>query len=903
MLGMSESLAGVTFLAFGNGSPDVFSTFAAMSTNSGSLAVGELIGAAGFITAVVAGSMALVRPFKVVKRSFIRDVSFFIVAAAFSLYFLHDGRLYMLECVAMVGFYVFYVIFVVTWHWWLSRRVRKQQTDATTRSHYTTLDGEVADVEPYHDEEDRQTGARRTPLRGPSVEDFLALEHDNERLNGDGLDEDDQEEARARLLATISSNMRLRPRPSERRLTQTAIRPSLLGALEFQGVLSSLNKARNIHAFNLRRYSDEVAIIPSQQQDSVSIISDSAIRSQRDAGLGPRADPHIGTRLRAVSANDADGLALDPGILQQHKNYASANLLGPWTAENANVKANDTRHSNVVPTSIPSGPSTNSSLIASHSPPNLRAQSPTKHGNSIVNHLTPLEPWHPEDGSRYVPSDPESQTDMDQNGAHSLGHISGRNLPKLAIPHSSNRPSADPTSPFPSLTSQPISPKAPSARLSQSSLSFESLIPPGPFMESSSSYSKAYWWWPYTFLPPPSTVLSTLFPTLCAWKEKALWEKALGIVAAPSVLLLTLTLPVVETDSEHSDEDNIPDLSLNSSISRNPGVQGGESGRRTTDTGPPTITIQSENRYYDDPDSLSVNVNSSRSSNAVSYAGAVNEVRGHNTILSPSGAHILESPEQLPTTPPSSGLKDWNRWLVIIQTFTSPLFIILMLWANMSPDSPRQLLRASLFALLGSLIFLFFLLLTTTSNRPPKWRFLLSFVGFCVSITWISSIANEVVGVLKTLGVILNISDAILGLTIFAVGNSMGDLVADITVARLGYPVMALSACFGGPMLNILLGIGLSGLYITFHGANERNKKHPDKPMKFKPFYVEVSRTLMISGATLLVTLVFILVAVWRRRWKMDRFIGITLITLWVVSTIGNVIGEILGWGKRPLTS
>ena len=37
-----------TFLAFGNGSPDVFSTFAAMGSNSGSMAVGELIGAAGF---------------------------------------------------------------------------------------------------------------------------------------------------------------------------------------------------------------------------------------------------------------------------------------------------------------------------------------------------------------------------------------------------------------------------------------------------------------------------------------------------------------------------------------------------------------------------------------------------------------------------------------------------------------------------------------------------------------------------------------------------------------------------------------------------------------------------------------------------------------------------------------
>lgn len=48
MLGLSESTAGVTFLAFGNGSPDVFSTFAALNGGTLGLAVGELLGAATF---------------------------------------------------------------------------------------------------------------------------------------------------------------------------------------------------------------------------------------------------------------------------------------------------------------------------------------------------------------------------------------------------------------------------------------------------------------------------------------------------------------------------------------------------------------------------------------------------------------------------------------------------------------------------------------------------------------------------------------------------------------------------------------------------------------------------------------------------------------------------------------
>jgi sodium/potassium/calcium exchanger 6 len=45
---LSETTAGVTFLAFGNGSPDVFSTFSAMNQGTFSLAIGELLGAATF---------------------------------------------------------------------------------------------------------------------------------------------------------------------------------------------------------------------------------------------------------------------------------------------------------------------------------------------------------------------------------------------------------------------------------------------------------------------------------------------------------------------------------------------------------------------------------------------------------------------------------------------------------------------------------------------------------------------------------------------------------------------------------------------------------------------------------------------------------------------------------------
>jgi len=266
----------------------------------------------------------------------------------------------------------------------------------------------------------------------------------------------------------------------------------------------------------------------------------------------------------------------------------------------------------------------------------------------------------------------------------------------------------------------------------------------------------------------------------------------------------------------------------------------------------------------------------------------------HSILSSPEGVPNLHSLSDNAVLPPA---KSWDRWLVVLQCFTGPYFIVLIYWANfLYPTSGiRGLLLPSLISLLASLIALALLLYFTTPTHPPKWHVALCFVGFAVSVTWIATIANEVVGILKTIGVILNWSDAILGLTIFSLGNSLGDLVADITVARLGFPVMALSACFGGPMLNILLGIGMSGFYMSFTGAEERQHRHPGSPVRYRPYRIEVDATLLISAVALLVTLVALLVAVPLNGWRMDKRIGVGLVVLWCVATVGNVAVEYSG--------
>ena len=895
LLGLSESLAGVTFLAFGNGSPDVFSTFAAMGSNSGSLAIGELIGAAGFITAVVAGSMAFVRPFKVAKKSFVRDVGFFIIAASFSLVFLYDGKLYLWESASMVGLYLFYVVFVVIWHWLMTRRRRKRQTEVVARAQYIIPGSGAAELgEEYHDEEEDRD-PRDTQARAMTVEDFDALERAGFDANDD--DEDEQENFRDRWLAEINQNMRLsRPRPRERRNTHNPIRPSLVGALEFRSVLSGLQKSRNIQSYSLhlRRFSDDAAL--GLPQDQFSHSTDPRISPpyplHPDTTTRPR--PSInrrtasGNRARAASAVEANTLRHTGGVSPLI--IPTIDLLAPFPEDAAS-------HTEYEPTSSPADVATvpRSPTISISPPPSdvgSQVSIPPPHRASSPTLLAPPDSALPGRQARTN----KSRTWAPKASTQVISDSHAQSMPSRPISSSSNTQTGG-NHPFPVYADSSVLSLSPASRFQS-----PQLPPQNNTLDSrrqrilgvEEQIDRPLSWWPYKVLPPPKTLLSTLFPTLYSWNEKNYWEKALGVVAAPSVLLLTITLPVVETERDDVTDEDIPELSLAGTFSsfdtvtpsgsRSATSSNGDAHRNTTN-----VPDQSDSTHLGEA-----------FAKAVGGHGTSATVPEHHSIAPLTSNFQLDrpitySPEQIPLDDASSSSGDWNRWLIILQVFTAPFFIVLILWVNTNVDNTRWLLRPSLFSLVFSLITLAFILATTDPNRPPRWRIGLCFLGFLVSIAWISTIAGEVVGVLKALGVILNISDAILGLTIFAVGNSLGDLVADITVARLGYPVMALSACFGGPMLNILLGVGLSGMYMTIKGAHDRKLRHPDRAIKFKPFHIDVDRTLMVSGAALLVTLIGLLIVVPLRGWRMDRATGWGLMALWAIATVGNVGLEL--WG------
>ncbi|KAI0303818.1 Sodium/calcium exchanger protein-domain-containing protein [Multifurca ochricompacta] len=218
LLNLDENVAGVTFLAFGNGSPDVFATFSALRTNAGSLAIGELIGAASFIVSCVVGSMCIIKPFRVNRGPFLRDTTFFTVSVAVLLVILLDGWIYAWEAALLVVLYFVYVFTVVMGSWWEHRREKKYLLEAQVRNEYG--DEGVSpnrDDEPYRD--DHTARSRLSSL--PRLE--FPINTNPSRRHPLGSQADSRS-----------------PSPSPHPATMPSF--SLVGALEFRSVISSLQQ-------------------------------------------------------------------------------------------------------------------------------------------------------------------------------------------------------------------------------------------------------------------------------------------------------------------------------------------------------------------------------------------------------------------------------------------------------------------------------------------------------------------------------------------------------------------------------------------------------------------------------------------------------------------------------------
>ena len=92
---------------------------------------------------------------------------------------------------------------------------------------------------------------------------------------------------------------------------------------------------------------------------------------------------------------------------------------------------------------------------------------------------------------------------------------------------------------------------------------------------------------------------------------------------------------------------------------------------------------------------------------------------------------------------------------------------------------------------------------------------LISLITFVMSLMWIWFTANILIDLLKAIGLLLNIPDTFLGMTVLTFGNSVTDLALNISLVKGGYGEMALAGSLAGPVFNLLVGLGSSLLKIN----------------------------------------------------------------------------------------
>ena len=78
-----------------------------------------------------------------------------------------------------------------------------------------------------------------------------------------------------------------------------------------------------------------------------------------------------------------------------------------------------------------------------------------------------------------------------------------------------------------------------------------------------------------------------------------------------------------------------------------------------------------------------------------------------------------------------------------------------------------------------------------------------------MSIIWIWFSANILIEIIIALSILINIPDSFLGITLLTYGNSLPDLMLNLSLVKLGYGEMALSGSIAGPLFNLLIGLGL----------------------------------------------------------------------------------------------
>ncbi|KAK8758824.1 hypothetical protein V5799_003543 [Amblyomma americanum] len=168
---------------------------------------------------------------------------------------------------------------------------------------------------------------------------------------------------------------------------------------------------------------------------------------------------------------------------------------------------------------------------------------------------------------------------------------------------------------------------------------------------------------------------------------------------------------------------------------------------------------------------------------------------------------------------------NWCRPLNTLHCITAPVFAVAVLGFEVGNAWALAALAGAAVALL--------VWFSSSFESAPRYHFAFGYAGFALSVLWIYGVARELLGLLRTLGLVAAVSDAVLGLTVLAWGNSLGDLVTNVAVARQPYPRRGLAG-----FVRALLGRGLNcggQVLLVFFRPLLAQRKHCDGHLTYLP--------------------------------------------------------------------
>ncbi|PVZ98750.1 hypothetical protein BB558_005259 [Smittium angustum] len=744
---MSDSVAGVTLLALGNGASDLFTTFAAFKADVVPLAFGDLIGGAMFIVCIVGGLMMIVsKGFEIPKIMVIREMSALAVAIAIVMLMILRNRIVITTATIMIVFYLLYVTYVVLYSYMISRRSKIEQA--------------ILESNPMQNDEINTNTIAPENLSQLKSNDLSIAEkgeYQENRATHKKIDLPNNEDSKPQL---VKNHLKYYPR-------------SLIGAAEFKnffdrvssnpvrnfsksdpGLMEGLNNTENTFELSLKS-SVEIDVLPVRSQIAHGNSNQFLSPMEANPNLNNYGAPDYEycKKLSFISSNSGD-------ISNRFENELPEIVVSPPSIINFEMESYSE-----------SSDITSSIIIPNITPETTSVPDPSSH-------LVSNKCWY-----YFIAFVPTFKRWKHKTAWYMKLLLLYSAIPVILVTitvpvlldlpkHDSNRP-----------------------RLGLDAV-----------MDVLSAVSS-----------PMIGGVFGLKNTSKTSENHANNNAPLDTIPRDSGLCLDEKLNSTPTRASELDAyaSSVPIIKIDNCSNSSRAV----SNRYSQDLGSYSFPRKQEKSSNQDciekTNSATHNSNMtiSISFEANNLGADIHNVHGSNTnSFRQKSADISEPYHKIKSL----------KVLKLVQCVASPMFISCSLIpiADLNHSIlfygiAISIISVSMF-ILGEFLNMDDRIDNISTNDDGKLigalkkvyrilRYLPMFVGFASGIFWIYLISNEIVGTLQILRVILGISRGLLGLTVLAIGNSIGDLAANLTVSRLGYPIMAISACFGGPLLNILI--------------------------------------------------------------------------------------------------